>query len=214
MKRLTLVISIIAVCLLLPVGSSFVFGDSDGYSSDSDLYLESSNPADDAADVPLDVIIQLNFTKNICNVLVFENNSTCYHLTSEDGEVIPITVTVPDDQVQRDIKRCVFIDPDEDLLPDTSYRISVDNMLMAKNGNTIDNAYQITFTTGKKAGAPTPELLLQLGDNTRSFQSELPENENSVPMYHFKPSLTLILLTLALILAVLIVLVGTRRRAV
>ena len=143
--------------------------------------LDESDPQDGDKDVPVDVQIFLLFNKNICNVAILDNNRKCFHLTSESGEVVPVKITVPDDQVQQDHKREVVIKPKKKLKKNTTYRVSVDSTLMAKNGTNIDDAKQITFTTGEKTGAKKPEILSILGENVQTFDSALEETEASIP---------------------------------
>ena len=158
-------------------------GSGSGQNSDIPLTLLSSVPGDSASDVLLDTTIELYFNKNICNVSVLENNRTCFHLTSEAGEVIPVTLTFPDDQVQQTYKRDVFLTPKESLQPDTRYRVAVDRTLTAKNGTTIDNAHVFEFVTGEGTGAELPAELAALGElGIRTFDSALPETEDSVPL--------------------------------
>lgn len=158
-------------------------GSGNGQNKDIPLTLRESVPSDEELNVPLDVTIELYFNKNICNVKVLENNKKCFHLTSEDGEVIPLTITVPDDQVQRTYKRDAFLKPKEPLEPNTRYRVAVDKTLMAKNGRNIDNAHVFEFVTGTETGAPEPEELKTLGGlSIQTFDSALPETEDSVPV--------------------------------
>ena len=157
-------------------------GSGQGKNKNIPLTLRKSVPADEAQDIPTDVTIELHFNKNICHITVMENNKQCFHLTDENGEVIPVTLTVPDDQVQRTYKQDAFLTPAKPLAPGTRYRIAVDSTLQAKNGNSIDNAHVIEFTTGDKSGARVPAELTELGEmQILTYEIAYPENENSVP---------------------------------
>ncbi|MGI6737507.1 MAG: Ig-like domain-containing protein [Anaerovoracaceae bacterium] len=196
MKKRILILSLLctllaALSLSLPLhfaaadggdGSGGGSGSGQGKNRDIPLTLAASTPEDGSVNVARDVIIELDFNKNICNVKVLENNKTCFHLTRTDNdEVIPLTVTVPDDQVQRTYKREVFLKPQKKLRAKTEYRIAVDSTLRAKNGTTIDNAHRVTFRTGTKTGAETPETLKKLGMNKQTFTSARAETKASVP---------------------------------
>ena len=157
-------------------------GSGQGKNKNIPLTLRKSVPADEAQDVPVDITIELHFNKNICNFSVIENNKECFHLTDESGNVIPVTLTVPDDQIQRTYKDDAFLTPKKPLEPGTRYRVAVDSTLRAKNGNSIDNAHVIEFTTGDKGGARVPAVLKELGEmQILTYEIAYPENENSVP---------------------------------
>lgn len=157
-------------------------GSGDGKNRDIPLTLESSSISDGAQDVALNEIIQLDFNKNICNVTVLANNKLCFHLTDADGNAVAIKLIFPDNQVQKEYKKQVFIQPAEDLKPETSYRIAVDNTVMAKNGTIIDNAHTISFTTGTQRTDKENKILKELGDYIITYETASGENANSVPV--------------------------------
>lgn len=146
------------------------------------LTLVKSYPQDKATDVPLDIYIQLNFNKNIANVSVLPDNQKSFHLTSSSGEVVPITLYFPDEQIQREYKREVVIKPEQPLKPDTDYRIAIDRTLKARNGTFIDNAHIVTFTTGSRSTGEENAMLQALGANVHTFSSDLPETPESKPL--------------------------------
>ncbi|MCL2678127.1 MAG: Ig-like domain-containing protein [Clostridiales bacterium] len=145
------------------------------------LTLVKSSVANGARNVPLNPVIQLDFTKNVVNFLTARQNATCYHLVDSDGNSVPIRIIVPDDQMQQDVKRNVFIMPAENLRPDTIYKLAVDNTLISKNGDRIDDAHQIVFKTGTQVSDKANPLLAGLGMNVLTFTNDQPLNENSVP---------------------------------
>lgn len=158
-------------------------GSGNGKNRDIPLTLVSSSVKDGDTGVPLDPVIQLDFNKNVSNITVLANNKKCFHLTEEGGEAVPIKLTFPDTQLQQDYKKQVFITPKEKLSPETSYRISVDNKVTAKNGMAIDNAHTITFTTGTKATSEENAILKKLGDfNTVTYETAYGETADSVPV--------------------------------
>lgn len=145
------------------------------------LVLTSSSVENGARNVPVNPLIQLDFTKNVVNFAIVRENNRCYHLVESGGASIPIRIIVPDDQMQQSVKRNVFIRPEENLRPDTIYTLAVDNTLVAKNGDSIDDAYNIVFKTGTQVSDKENSLLTGLGSNVLSFVSDLPMNENSLP---------------------------------
>ena len=89
-------------------------------------------------------------------------------------------MTFPDDQVQHDYKRQVFITPVEEMYPLSEYKLSVDNTLKAKNGKTLEEPVVIKFTTGTVTTEETNEILDTLGENIVSYESNLPVIEDEV----------------------------------
>lgn len=186
--------------------------------------LGSTSIRNGSKDVALDVTIQLDFNKNIVNVAVAQNNIACYHLTSRDGSVVPIRIIMPDDQLQRVYKRSVFIQPQAELAPNTEYTLTVDNTLTAKNGNVLDQFYDITFTTGTAAAGERNEILTELGDNIVTYTSDLPVPvRNTEPVTAEEPvdsgaaletvSVVLAAVIVAVIIAVTVAYMLMRRRA-
>lgn len=155
------------------------------------LTLVSSTVLDGGRDIPLNPLIQLDFNKNVVNISVNQNNLASYHLADENGNHIAIDVTLPDDQLQSDVKRSVFISPQENLLPESYYILVIDNTLKAKNGTYIDTAYRISFVTGSETQVQSNELLDSLGGNIVTYGSDFPLNENSVSGQRQESALTL-----------------------
>ena len=157
-------------------------GSGNGENKDIPLTLISSSVKNGDSNVTLNETIQLDFNKNICNVTVLSNNKLCFHLTDADGNAVAIKLIFPDNQVQREYRKQVFIQPAEDLKPETSYRIAVDNTVMAKNGTVIDNAHTISFTTGTHRTDEENKILKDLGDYIITYETASGENANSVPV--------------------------------
>lgn len=185
------------------------------------LTLVSSSVEDGDINVPLDPVIQLDFNKNVVNLAVLEDNSTCFHLIDEEGVPVPINVVFPDDQVLRDFKRNIFICPIENLPADSQFELVVDSTLRAKNGTTIDNAHFITFKTGTKITGREDEALLKVGDNYIVYSNALEKTEFSFPQKQKVPKPTIAgessakqkmdleKLTPILLLLIVVVFVGT-----
>lgn len=131
-------------------------------------------------DVATNVLIQLDFEKNVVNISVLENNRSCFHLVDAEGKSVAIQVIFPDDQLQKEAKRTIFIQPVEPLSELSAYVLSVDNNLLAKNGTHIDQAYQVDFTTGTAQAAQENEVFDSLGDNIIVYESNTPMNERSL----------------------------------
>ena len=186
-KRTYAVCFLSLLLLLLTAVPSFAeggdgTGGGNGENKDIPLTLERASIADGQKDVAVNETIQLNFNKNICNVTVRANNKKCFHLTDADGKAAAIRLIFPDNQVQKDYRHEVFIQPAEDLSQNTTYRLSVDRTLQAKNGTTIDNAYVLTFTTGTRRTAEENKILTKLGDFVVTYETAYGETADSVPV--------------------------------
>lgn len=154
-------------------------GNGTGGGKAEPLKLISSSIEDDSTNISLNPTIQLDFSKNICNIKVYEINKDAIHLTSVHGKTIPIKVSFPDDQVQRKYKEQIFISPKSPLEKNTQYRLNIDRTLKSKNGDLIDNAYNILFTTGTNSTLEENPLLKSLGTSIITFEGSSPENEYS-----------------------------------
>lgn len=186
-KRTYAVCFLSLLLLLLTAVPSFAeggdgTGGGNGENKDIPLTLERASIANGQKDVAVNETIQLNFNKNICNVTVLPNNKKCFHLTDVDGKAAAIRLIFPDNQVQKDYRHEVFIQPAEDLSQNTTYRLSVDRTLQAKNGTTIDNAYVLTFTTGTRRTAEENKILTKLGDFVVTYETAYGETADSVPV--------------------------------
>ena len=186
-KRTYAVCFLSLLLLLLTAVPSFAeggdgTGGGNGENKDIPLTLERASIANGQKDVAVNETIQLNFNKNICNVTVLANNKKCFHLTDADGKAAAIRLIFPDNQVQKDYRHEVFIQPAEDLSPNTTYRLSVDRTLQAKNGTTIDNAYVLSFTTGTRRTAEENKILTKLGDFVVTYETAYGETADSVPV--------------------------------
>ena len=191
MKKLFFLLKVFLIAALLfaqpcvpALASGVVTGNDPADDEDTNvnmLMLVSSSVVNGARNVPLNPIIQLNFSKNVVNFLTARENVSCYHLVDADGASVPIRIIVPDDQMQQTVKRSVFIMPAENLRPDTIYTLAVDNTLISKNGDRIDDAYNIVFKTGTQISDKTNPVLAGLGMNVLTFSNDLPMNETSIP---------------------------------
>jgi len=142
-------ISILLICIFTT--SIFVYGEENSKA----LHLVETLPKHFSIDVPLDTEIKLLFNKNVVNFSVKENNSTCFSIVDENNEEILIDVIFPDDQIEPDRKREIFIKPKEAFKENTTYTVNISSNLMAKNGNSLGENIAITFTTIKLTNVET-----------------------------------------------------------
>lgn len=119
--------------------------------------LEDSIPQNSAKDVGPDSNIKLIFNKNVVNLTVKENNLKCISLKDEHGQVVPSELIFPDDQVEPDKKREIYIDPVDDLKEDTTYIVEISPDMLAKNGSTLGETVYVSFTTKSSVAQEVPE---------------------------------------------------------
>lgn len=157
-SRSSLVLALVVLfCLFLtlPVLAEGGSGDGSGGGKDIPLGLASSDPADGASNVTVDTQIKLTFNKNVINMSVKDNNVKCFALYN-NGQQVPISVIMADDQIQPEYKREVTIAPQQSLQPGSSYTLKISPELQAKNGTVLGQEIKVSFiTAGRKDVTPT-----------------------------------------------------------
>lgn len=108
--------------------------------------LVESTPENSAVDIELNVEIKLLFNKNVVNFSVKDNNANCIKLYDEGGQAVSAELIFPDDQVEPEKKREIYIKPTE-LNENTKYTIEISKDMLAKNGSTLGETVFVSFTT-------------------------------------------------------------------
>lgn len=150
-----LILAWICICLL-PVTAFGTDGEGEGggLNQDEPLTLISCNLLDEQKDVPQDIVIEMQFSKNVVNMAVAENNKSCISLTDADGNAVAAEVKMGDDQIDPSVKRIIQLVPVTALLPDQSYRLLISDGLRSKSGAVLEAPIEITFhTAGSNAGS-------------------------------------------------------------
>lgn len=190
MKKKSILSSILYLICLFMLSPLCVFAEGDGAGTgsgsgqnrDIPLALEHCSVSDGQTGVFVNETIQLDFNKNICNVTVLSKNKTCFHLTDAQGSPVSIELIFPDEQVQRDYRRQVFIRPISQLQENSSYKLTVDRGLTAKNGTLLSSACSISFTTGSGRSDEENQILKALGQNRITYETAYEETADSVPV--------------------------------
>ncbi len=147
-------------------------GDGSGGGSDVALTLVSSAPENGATEVMTNTTIELLFNKNVVNLAIQDVNRNAISMKDEAGTPIAVDILFPDDQIDRDHRRNIYIDPVENLQPNTEYHIYIDRSFMAKNGSQIDKVSTVTLTT-----AGVTEMTLSAPEQVpENQQKDRPEN--------------------------------------
>jgi len=121
-------------------------GDGSGGGSGEPLTLVNSSPADGQTDVPLSSSIVLEFSKNVINMSVKDNNVKCFSLYQGE-QPVEIQVVMADDQIAPDQKRLVTLQPVQSLQPGTRYSLKISRYLTSKSGASLERGIVISFTT-------------------------------------------------------------------
>lgn len=114
---------------------------------DSRLYMTASYPGDGEQKVVTDVLISLEFNKNVVNMKVKECNQKSFKLFDEAGKIIPLEIIMADDQLYREKRREIKIKPVAELAPDIYYTLVIHSSLMSKSGEMLNEPVYITFKT-------------------------------------------------------------------
>lgn len=131
-------------------------GAVDGAGKAEPLDLSASSVADGASNVGVETSIKLDFTKNVVNLLVKDNNMTCFSVTDSKGNQVSIVVSMGDDQVDRDVRNTIYVSPDQKWPAGETLTLTISGNLMAKNGNSMGTSRTLRFTTAGGAAATTP----------------------------------------------------------
>lgn len=145
-------IQFVSVLLLVMVlFTSVIFagnGDGTGGGGGTEpVSLASSSPANGATNVSLNTSIHLEFTKNVVNLSVAENNKGCFKLTDSNGKAVGIQILMGDDQLDTTVKKIIDIQPTSSLQNGMKYTLTISGNLMGKNGYTMGNTATVSFTT-------------------------------------------------------------------
>jgi hypothetical protein len=185
LKQKNRTISLIAfvLCLLLftvlPGLAANGGGDGGGNGGGSGgLNLVSSFPQNNDKDVTLPVEIKLEFSKNVVNMSVKENNLKCFSLSNSEGKSVPIEVQMPDDQMEPDRKREIIVVPKEELDQGSSYTLKINAALISKSGVNLGKDIEITFLTQgeskNNAGGAEPKVETNSGEKSENPAIKVP----------------------------------------
>lgn len=150
--RKNLILQFYIMILLLFSASIFTYGtdnvgEGGGQNQDEALTLITCSIQNDQKDVPVNSVIQLQFSKNVVNMAVAESNKKAIMLTDHEGDVVPVQVQMGDDQVDPTIKRLIKVAPESMLKQGETYILTIQNGFMSKSGTTLKEPINIRFET-------------------------------------------------------------------
>ena len=129
-----------------------------GEGSNSPLILESCSPASGMSELSADAAITLNFSKNVSNFTVRDNNMTCFSAVDSSGNPIDIVVEIGDDQVDREIRRTIVVRPLSQWPSGETFTLTVSADLASKSGVALGTPVMLTYTTAAvNEPVPAPE---------------------------------------------------------
>lgn len=155
------IVGIIAVALLLLTGLAIPFPvlaaaeEGSGGGADQPLTIVAATIADGQQEVPENQEITFEFSKNVVNLTVQENNKSCFTITDQRGNPVAFTVVMADDQLEREKRNFIGVAVNDGLKAGESYTIVISQKLMAKNGQSLDRDYRYTFTVAGAAKTET-----------------------------------------------------------
>lgn len=173
-----------SACLLtfFMLAAMFSFGISASAKADKNLTLVSSSVISGDTNVSQYAIIELKFSGKVDSLDVLNENCHRFHLTDASGNIVPITVTAPDVQLQRRFQQHFFVRADDGFTPGASYTLTIDRGFSDKNGVTTAEPYAISFKASDSADNTAGNInndLEFLKDNILVFRISDPLNENS-----------------------------------
>lgn len=156
MKFKTGVVVLLSLLLCIcTMSTMFAHG---GGGSNNPFSLKTSNPKDGQKKVSIDSDIILNFSKNVVNIIIKDNNEKCFKMLDEDGQAIPIEIIMADDQIDREKRNDIILAPKEPLGHGKTYTVIVAKDLMSKSGVTLENEVTISFTTISENSGVSPAI--------------------------------------------------------
>jgi hypothetical protein len=117
--------------------------------------LEDGSKIDDVNGISIQPKFTLLFDKNVVDMLVWNNNSTCIKLSNSDNTNVAIDVTKIDDTVDFNHRQEIYVNPIDPLTSEKTYQLYISPNLTAKNGvatlggTTDGKGITITFKTKK-----------------------------------------------------------------
>lgn len=104
------------------------------------IVLEDGSNANEAGQIPLNPSFKLEFSKNVVNDSIWENNKNCFKLSATGGKNIPLIVSRINDTVDFDQRDFIFIQVSSQLEPESQYQLHILPDLVAKNLNSLGSS--------------------------------------------------------------------------
>ena len=149
---------------------SVVIAANNGDGASKDFILVNSSVSDGESGVEIDRQIILQFSKNVVNISVKDNNMACFSMRDEQENDIALDVIMADDQIEREKRQEIIIVPLNKLNEAKQYTLTISENLCSKNGETLGAPQKITFSTkGFKAEQPAAEAPAETNKNNNTL---------------------------------------------
>jgi hypothetical protein len=132
---------------LITDGESAADGDNSTDAKESGLAFDYASVTNGETEVEIDRPLLFVFDSNVNNITTKENNARCFTITDETGINVPFDVILFDDQLERDLRRDIQLEIHGGMEEGKTYTVTISKDLMAKNGATLDEDIEITFST-------------------------------------------------------------------
>lgn len=145
------IIFIILLLFVLCTAPAYAVGEGDGGGGGPGvpLYMDWSYPSDGETNVSITPIIQCKYSHNVAQYDVRDRNAKLFSLKNLDGTVVPITIYMADVQLEFDKRQYIYIIPVRPLKNNTSYIVTAEIGVQAKNGMATEEIQTFSFTTGR-----------------------------------------------------------------
>ncbi len=152
MKRGTLIAVLAA--LMIMAGSVFSFAD-------GGLELVSTYPEDGQTNTSMENLgVKLEFNNPINSEEAQATNKSKFHITDSEGEEVPIQVLFNEDK--NEILVVAYSEDGYTAQANEEYTLSVDAGLVDNDGNTIDDAFTVSFKTYNQRANSIVNMVMML----------------------------------------------------
>ena len=124
--------------------------------ADTYLSLVSSSIEDNSVEVELEPVFTLEFSNNVVNMAVKENNAMMFEMKDSEGNLIPLLIEMGDDQENRETRNIVVVKTEAPLKEGTLHTLTIKKGLKGKNKTTLEDEIVITFATLGQSGNIQP----------------------------------------------------------
>lgn len=177
-SKLLVALALVAMLAVFCPAAMADNGDGSNDGKNVPLMLVSSDPGNGSAGVTLDASITLGFNKNVINMSVRDNNRGQFSL-SGNGQAVPFSVIMADDQMEPEMKRIITIAPRGPLAPGTTYSLTIGSGLTAKSGASLGSDVIVTFTTVQAESAAPPPAPADTASTVKPESQVEPTGDNA-----------------------------------
>lgn len=146
-QKLLSILFLLAFVLSTTIFSFAENGDGSGGGQGNPVTIQSISINDGSTNVELKPYIVINFSKNVINMSVKENNKNCFSMEDESGDNISLNVIMADDQVEPEKKRIISLTPQDKLKEGKQYTLYISQNITSKSGDRLDYSRSISFKT-------------------------------------------------------------------